>query len=1693
MIGRDNEKLVISENRTGEVFLAKNLLTRILLGILIVLGIVIIFLVISNHAQAGDYGVAVQHNTPSNGIANVTPGIDEIYTIDIINTGTLNSGEDLNFTVELDAMSVAAGWTVTPTGTTIIPNLQMGIANKSTEPVTVRAPIDAKFQDTAIVNISVDVIGHKGEVGCQDSLQLRAHVLRVYGVLISPTQSTKTTDPGESVTYNFTIKNEGNAEDTFTLSHSGLELGVWEFSSVTLQPKESKNVNYTVDVDPQHDTTDILITLNASSDGDVTGQTYKTASITIHVNPRYGVKLNAQQNQKDVRGGENVTFSLAITNKGTAVDTYDLDARGLYAFWTSINPSDPTNTTVVVNPGQTVYIDILVSPPEGIAMDLYDIIINVTSQNDGSATGEYTFYANVVASYGFFIWPSSPIIMIEPGGTIHIELWIENEGNADDSYDIIISGLPSGWSYNIGPWPPIPIIKGDSDIIDVWIFTAPGTPVGGYLINITVISINEPTLELTTKLTVNVKQVFGVNISATTTQKSVDVGSYVIYDVEIKNTGNGQDLIELSLNGTYASWALLYYNQTEQGNIIHISPPPGGSLSVKLNVSIPSRIDWENAGSPASFNITIEAKSLFDPNAIPASDTKQFKTTVNSIYEVSLSVTSSSRSGIPGDTVTFSITVYNDGTISDSYNVEIEEFYTYLQNVTIGIWNDENPSPFSPLPPIGPITDGGSQVVTMDITIPSPVDLSEVPPGDYYIVVKVTSQGKPTVWANWTFTVRVKQLYWAWITDSVTSQSVDLGSSVEYLLQVQNKGNDQDTLTIELEDDPNIPGDQSSWGRISSNGQPITSILLNASESKFIILNVSIPDRGSPGYPPIDPTSVVLTVKVSPSNPGAIGAIEDELLVTTNINPIYSFELTSLSPQNRKEADAGDQISFTLQVLNSGTVIDNYRFIALNYDQTIFSISSINNIINLLVNSYGTTNVDISIDPGAQLGTYQIQIIAESENDPSVKQSLNLTVDITGPIYSFELKTTAPLNTKDGKPGESIQFTLEVNNTGTAKDSYEFRITGVDDAIFTVPNPNPISNLAINDIGSTIATVSIIPEMGKALVGSYPIEITATSDGNSGGIRVITLIVNITVSAEVELTPASQQDDGEPEESIDYIIKITNKGNAMDTFDLSLEGTYKDWGEIYDRSGNNIISEVTLKETDSKTGGHFTEIILRVTIPGSGETDAGQIYPITLKAASRNTEGVEDTAQVSTRVEDYIDLILEYSGSGAPRKDFDPNKQSPKFSLRVTNNGNQEEAGMQIRMDDIEDNWSHTPEQLSETLEAGGTLTFSIEFNIPADESEGEYGMQVYIISAVDLSIESNPVLITVNITKPDLSISSSDVAIPDTDYLMGRVGNSVTITATIHNEGHSKAESIQVKLYEGPIVIGTKTISSIDPGSSKDVDFRWTVVAEEVEIKVEITALEEIDDGNNAISPIFLDLRPDLSFTGEQLNFSNTNPSPGDKVTITAFIRNNGGDAEDVAVNFFEGTKIIGTDIIDIDYGEIGEATYEWEVPDKPEESLPIRAEIYLLDAKGNGAQATTSITVSQEEEDGIFGELFSTLSLLALFIGFILGAIIFLILGIAIGSSSRRKKEGRGSEGVAGPGFPALEGIEEEPPQAEVTEEPIMAPPPPTSPEIPKGSMPPSTPPPPPPLDETVDVETSEEEGTERQEGELESDISD
>ncbi len=1731
-------------------------LSHVMFGILMIFGIIILFLMISNNAEAGDYGVEVNFQVPPTGIGNVTPGVDYLFSVNVTNTGASNPGEDINFTVQLDNASLAAGWTVTPSGTTIIPNLQMGVENSTSEIIIVRAPSDALYQDSATINVSVDVIGHKTDVGGQDSLQLRANVIQVYDVLMTTTQDNMTVDPGSTASFFVKVTNKGNGVDTFSFSDIGPIPGSWSEADVTLGPKEFAYIYYNISIPSGQLPGDSINELTVASVG--SPSTTDTLTVTAHVNVVYDVRINGSPSSGEIVPGTHENFSIFVENLGTGDDTIKFNVKGIRKDWAKIFYGPTEQYQIFIPAGGNATMTLRIEVPSDELIDTGIIFtVNASSMGSGQTIHDtFDFLIDVGQYYDGHIISIDPSKIVDPGQMVVFQLQICNDGNGEDSFIISVENAKVTWGYIfegqdtiiVGPIPP-----GTCEIINMEITPSEDELQGSFPVLIRMQSVGDPSVQRNYTITVAVDQIYGVELqpSGPTTQDIQLEGGSVQFNIKVYNMGNGPDTLGLSINSDQDYWVEL--------SDLDVSPDPHDFITITVWLNISSRTEWESKGSPDPIFLTIEVETPGDPTPTEGEgtwDNLTLSVNIIPVYGLTADVTPSLIQNVDiGYSVFFDFTIHDTGTTAQRYRADIMSYDS----------TNLNEPQFSPsATPFPVFPTSGDVMLQMSVT-PEDEGLS----GSFTIWVRIVVHEDDAVQYHVNVTVNINEYYNVQMEalNNETNKIVPLNSYANYTLIVTNTGNAVDKF---------YPSALEPYAQLVSF-EP-TNITLGPGSSGVIICRVFTDKtimQTNNLYDSGIPSSIRITSQGDPD-------VFDSLNLDTDIPEIHSLAVSS--PDNNKDFEPGEMDTFILYVENQGTVVDRYTASIVSYDSSVMDTPSFNPTGTFPASplAEGTTTIlEINVqvlgtDPKVQIGDYYLTIKVQIDGYPGIFVEYTFTVhidqyfehtvttdtdgktanideiveyilelknkgndqdtyklsavgsyselvtfstneitliqeetttfkvfvetdghtvdrdDLFGKyltvtvkviskfdpsgssvelslyttinhIYDFTVSTHSPQNTKEGKPGYTIQFAVEVRNIGSATDQYKCRITMFDSEKF--PNVD-ITDINVNvdrqEFRTTTATIEITGQNDKAEIGTWDIEITVTSNTEPTVEKSFLLHVKILPEAGLDVSD-SQANEGEPGDVIDYKFRVTNQGNSPDTFDLTLEGTNKDWGQIYDPTGTNLISEITLSEY--KEVGYFADIILRVTIPGAGETYADQIYPIDLKVTSRISDSVSVTRQANTKVNDFVDLKLEYIGSGDPVKDYDPNKEAVKFSFRITNYGNQVESGAEIILDPAD--WDYSPESIIDDIDPGATMTFALEFEVPHDTIVGQYDFEVYLKSSVDPTIESNRVDITVNVTKPDLAINSGDISgLDDIDRLRERIGNAITISAEIKNQGTSDARDVQVRLFQDNTLMGVGTISSILAGESRNIDFRWTVIADEVEIRIEITPIEEIEEDNNEAS-IILDLRPDLQFDTPAFTFSDSDPDPGEEITITAHILNTGGDAEDVIVRFFQGNLLIGTDTIDIDSNTVGNAQIQWEVPDSPGRNIGIRAEIDHFG--GPEIMEEDVISVSGPREGSFAATL--GLPLLILFLTLIAIACIgSLLFGLHFGRSKGQDQDYND--------YQEYEEYEE----YEDYEEPFSTPPP-----ITETTLPPPPPPPPPP-EELMDSKVPDGEGSE--EAKVESD---
>jgi len=212
----------------------------------------------------------------------------------------------------------------------------------------------------------------------------------------------------------------------------------------------------------------------------------------------------------------------------------------------------------------------------------------------------------------------------------------------------------------------------------------------------------------------------------------------------------------------------------------------------------------------------------------------------------------------------------------------------------------------------------------------------------------------------------------------------------------------------------------------------------------------------------------------------------------------------------------------------------------------------------------------------------------------------------------------------------------------------------------------------------------------------------------------------------------------------------------------------------------------------------------------------------------------------------------------------------------------------------------------------------------------GEHVIKAFVdfIKAVNESDETNnEKAITLAPIGPDLIVESIDWSHNDPS-----VGETVTFTVTVQNNGGSRADASLVHIYIDNTPRGYQDIPEMDPGTRVIRTFDWKVTAGTHSIRTvadESNLVVESNEANNETLIVYP--MPDLTI--EAVTWSPVNPAMGDKVTLTAYVKNKGSHrAGGFQVYFYVDDNAVDyQEIPQLDAGARVTNTFEWDVSAGP------------------------------------------------------------------------------------------------------------------------------------------------------------------
>jgi uncharacterized membrane protein len=424
----------------------------------------------------------------------------------------------------------------------------------------------------------------------------------------------------------------------------------------------------------------------------------------------YAVSVSISPSYQSGPPGETLNYIVTIINGGSLSDNYDLTASDNSGWSPTLSEN-----LLEIPAGENKQITLSVTvPANALGCTNDNVIITATSRADNTASGNDSCiaHAEIVRDVQVLISPSYQEDL--PGETLIYDITVRNTGNIGDTYTLENSDNV-GWSLSLENTSlAIPPFENGTTKLTV---TIPENAIPCTNDNIRVIATSQENENVSAQdtCTAHAQAVRGVEVSIWPSYQSGTPGATINYTVMVKNTGNVKGDYGLE-NGDDLGWTLVL-SQSLLENI-----QPNENKTVTLSVTIPY-----NAAGCTIDNVWVAATSTENENV---RDNENCQAHAAVVRSVDASISPREDNGVPGTTLTYTITVKNTGNVLENYNL------------TAG--DNENWGPSLSENRLKNVEPGENKDVTLSVTIPD----NAVPCMVDNITITATSQADNTVSAS---------------------------------------------------------------------------------------------------------------------------------------------------------------------------------------------------------------------------------------------------------------------------------------------------------------------------------------------------------------------------------------------------------------------------------------------------------------------------------------------------------------------------------------------------------------------------------------------------------------------------------------------------------------------------------------------------------------------------------------------------------------------------------------------------------------------------------------------------------------------------------------------------------------------------------------------------------------------------------
>ena len=558
----------------------------------------------------------------------------------------------------------------------------------------------------------------------------------------------------------------------------------------------------------------------------------------------------------------------------------------------------------------------------------------------------------------------------------------------------------------------------------------------------------------------------------------------------------------------------------------------------------------------------------------------------------------------------------------------------------------------------------------------------------------------------------------------------------------------------------------------------------------------------------------------------------------------------------------------------------------------------------------GAIGSKVRTRPGYNNGVLQfaIELLIKARNQDEVQHSVNfssstLNLSISGGYYvgsttvtlenckRYDLSTSSfPSGSQvigyTGNHGDVLTFRIPMS-AATAGASYSISATGKDERT----RSNIYANAPISSNPQILGTV------GREIYGDAAYSAMTVRTPSSPDLTVTSIWP--TETSVLNSTP-----------SINYRTHVENIGWQGWRCDGDVSGTngqsYRLEAMYIDIAGASNSIEYRTHVQDigwmdwvneggmSGTTGQSKRIeALEIRLKGSMATQYDVYYRAHVESIGwqgwvKNGQ-LAGTSGQALRLE-ALQIVLMPKGTGAPGPISVYSGDSVTVTVAVTNSGNSTASSAVVRL---------APDGVSaqtKTVSLGGGESTRVTFTFAAPTYTSNRNMSIVATvdpsNAIKESNESNTTASTsmTVMTRPDLVVSSLT-----TNKTVYNPGDTVTVTATVKNQGYATAAASVLRLAPSGLSAQTRSIGALAAGASSTVTFSFTAPSYTSNTNMSIVAtadatnvVTELSETNNQRSTsVTVQALPDLIVS--TLTTDKTTYEAGETVTVTARVKNQG------------------------------------------------------------------------------------------------------------------------------------------------------------------------------------------------------------